>query len=83
LVCLAVVTLTNVFVYGAATYMRSHREEPMLPVSVVGAVVTLIAAQFGSRHDVFTAVFLYALVHVAISLPWTTKLFLSYRRRTA
>jgi hypothetical protein len=79
--CLALVTLANVFVYAAATYIRSHRQEPMLPVSVICAILTLVAAEFGSRSSLLMTVSGYAAVTLLISLPWTARLFLSFYRR--
>ncbi len=81
LACLAAVTVANTFVAAAATYMRAHKEEPMLPVSIATGVLTLAAAWFGSRHGVLPMMALYAAVTLLIALPWTARLFGRYRGR--
>lgn len=83
LACLAVVTVTNSFVFAAATYMRAHREEPMLPVSVVAGLLTLASAYIASMHSVVTTVAIYALITTVVVLPWTTRLFMNYYRQHA
>ncbi len=80
--CLAVVTLSNCFIFAAAAYMRAHKEEPMMWVSVVVGVATLAAAGIGSQYGAFTMMALYALVNIFVALPWTLLIFMRYYRRT-
>jgi len=81
IICLAIVTLSNCYVFAAAIYMRSHKEEPMMLVSVVSALATLTAAIIGAGYSVFTMMALYTSVVVGLTVPWTTILFLRYFRR--
>lgn len=81
MVCLALVTLSNCFIFAAAAYMRAHKEEPMMWVSVVSGVATLAAANIGSQYGVFAMMALYAVVNIFVALPWTTLLFFQYYRR--
>jgi hypothetical protein len=81
-VCLALTAVTNSFIFSAASYMRAHCEEPMLPVSVCVGLLTLAAVYFGSYHSVLLAVFLCTAITACIALPWTMYLFFSYLRRT-
>jgi len=83
LICLAWNTVVNVAVFCMATYMRAHREEPMLPVSIVTAVLTAAAALFGIGGGVFLVMLLSTLVTTAVTLPWTVKLFHVYHARAA
>lgn len=83
LACLAVLTSVNALIYSAAAYMRAHREEPMLPVSVVSGLLTLGCAYFASRQGTFPIMLCQAALTVLITLPWTLSLFQSYRRRDA
>lgn len=80
--CLAVVTLANCFIFAAAAYMRAHKEEPMMMLSIVTGVAALGAAAIGSKYNMFVMMASYALVTVGIALPWTAKLFFDYYRRT-
>src|SRR6185312_14780064 len=80
-ICLAIATLANCFIFAAASYMRAHKEEPMMLVSVVAGVVTLVAAIICSRYGVFVMMFLYALITVSLTLPWTIIIFIRYYKR--
>jgi O-antigen/teichoic acid export membrane protein len=82
ILCLALVTCANCFIIAAAAYMRAHKEEPMMVVSVVTGLATVAAATFGSRYGVFTMMAWYAVISIFIALPWTAVLFLRYYRRT-
>lgn len=81
LACLAVVTSANSIIFSVAAYMRAHREEPMLGLSLFGAAATLLIAWFGARHSVLVMSALYALLTAGILLPWSAALFFRYRRR--
>jgi len=78
LACIAVTAAVNTVVYGAASYMRAHRVEPMLTVSVVAAGLTLTAAYFASRHGMFPTMLLQAMITVFVCLPWTLFLFRNF-----
>lgn len=80
--CLAWVTAVNSAVFAMATYMRAHRQEPMLPVSVVTGVLTATVAYFGSRVGVLPMMLSYAAVTTFVTLPWTSVLFRCYYQRT-
>lgn len=83
LVCIALATCANVVVYGAAAYMRSHRVEPMLPVSVAGGLLVMLTSWFASQHSSFLTMLLQAAVTCLLSLPWTLLLFRKFRRAGA
>jgi hypothetical protein len=83
LVCLAWVTIVNSVIFAAAVFMRAHREEPMLGVSVVTALLTASAAWYGSRYGVFPLMICYASVGTFVALPWTLVLFKRYANRTS
>lgn len=51
---------------AAAVYMRAHREEPMLPVSVVSALLTLAVVTL-LRHDVPSMMFGYSAISACFS----------------
>jgi hypothetical protein len=75
---LAVVSVVNSFINGAAVYMRAHKKEPMLVPSVVGGILTLGIAYFGSMVNSLLPVVLWALSTVLIGLPWTIWLFIPF-----
>ena len=81
--CLAFAAVVNSFISAAAIYMRAHKVEPMLLPSIVGGVLCLLAAYFGSQVGVRLTVALYASITALVGLPWTIHLFLPYFRREA
>lgn len=83
LILLAITTIVNSLIFGMATYMRAHREEPMLAQSIAVGLLTASAVYLGSKYGVFAMMFLYMTVTVIISLPWTILLFIRYCRRQA
>jgi hypothetical protein len=76
---LALATVTNAVVFALATYMRSHKQEPMMKVSVSMALLTLAIAHWASRDGVLLVAQLYGLVTMLIALPWTFCLYKNYR----
>lgn len=80
---LALVTIANSVVFSFALYMRAHKEEPMLPISVGSGVLTLLALYIGARFGVNTMMAMYAAVTIFITLPWTAAVFVKYFRRDA
>lgn len=79
--CLAVVTLVNCFIFAAAAYMRAHKEEPMMWPSIGSGILTLIAAVIGSTYGILPMMELYMLISVFVALPWTIFIFNRYFRR--
>jgi hypothetical protein len=82
LICFALVTIINSFVFVAAVYMRAHKEEPMLRLSVVMGLLTGVAAWFGSQHSTLGMTVAYALLNIIVSLPWSIILFIRYYKRS-
>lgn len=77
---IACASTVNTAVYAAAVYMRAHREEPMLPVSVASALLT-IAIVLLLRADVPRMMLGYAAIGACVTLPWTLALLRRYRAR--
>jgi hypothetical protein len=77
---IACAVTANSVVYAAAVYMRAHREEPMLPVSVVTALLIFIL-NILCKDDVSSMMLGYAVICVCVSLPWTLLLFQRYLAR--
>ncbi len=79
---LAAVCVINCVIFSVATYMRAHREEPMLPLSVASGLATALIAYFGSMHSVLLMSIAYLVMNLTLALPWSMRLFLQYFRRT-
>ena len=78
---LAIAVIANSVISSAATYMRSFREEPMLPVSIGTAALTCLAVYVGSDVNVTIMLALYAGITAGITLPWTMMVFRRYSVR--
>lgn len=79
--CLGAVCVVNCAIFSVATYMRAHREEPMLPVSVASGITTALIAYFGSMRGVLPMSVGYLVMNLALALPWSMGLFVRYYRR--
>ncbi len=82
LVVLAIVTTINSAIFSMAIYMRAHREEPMLTLSIVVGILTACVVYIGISYGVLIMMFLYMTITFFISLPWTIWLFVNYYKRT-
>jgi len=80
---LAWATVVNVIVYSAATYMRAHREEPMVAVSVVAGLLTVAMLYATASSHLSTMMAMYAAIGTFVGLPWTFLLFRRYAKRHA
>jgi hypothetical protein len=70
LLCIGTVTIVNSFLFTAASFMRAHLEEPMLTASIVGGVIVIFIAWFGSQVSVLTMMVGYTIQTVFIGVPW-------------
>lgn len=82
LIVLAIATVANSMIFSMAIYMRAHREEPMMPLSVVMGILVACVIYIGSAYSTYIMMFLYMLVCLFIALPWTLWLFIKYLNRT-
>lgn len=80
LLWLACATIINTLIYAAASYMRAHREEPMLTISIITALLTVAVLLLLQTH-VSHMMMGYAMICFFISLPWTAWIFQRFRLR--
>lgn len=73
---LAAASFANVVLYCQATYLRSHKEEPISLISIASAFVTILCLIFGATVSADLALLLYLLVLVFMTLPLVTIVFL-------
>ena len=66
------------FAGGCAT---AHKEEPMMYLSIVCGLLTVVSIYFAAKESSLLVMQLYTLIILIVSLPWTIKLFLNYYRR--
>lgn len=80
LALLALASIANCVIFSTAAYMRAHRREPMMPVSVCWAAATTVAAWQLSKFGLLEMSAGYAGITVLGALPWTLLLFRHYVR---
>lgn len=71
--------LSDQFVNSWATYLRCHKKEPFLMLSVVmGALCAFSTFHFGKHYGLYGIVLGYALLKILVSLPWA---YIIYRKK--
>lgn len=81
LACLAWVTIVNCVIFTAAIFMRAHREEPMVAMSIVCSGSICVVAWLWSPYGALSMMKGYAAVLTLISLPWTLWILRGYLAR--
>ncbi len=62
-------------IYAMAIYVRAHKEEPFVIISILSGLTSVILIFFGSYFGVFWAIFLYSFSILFVALPLTTIIF--------
>lgn len=71
-------SLANHFVGAWATYMRCHKQEPLVLQSVVVSILVMTSTfLFGRYFGVIGVTLGYSIITVFVSLPWTYFIFKS------
>lgn len=64
-----------------ATYLRCHKQEPFLGLSVVmGILCSISTLVFGTRYGVIGITLSYCCIKVFIALPWSYNIFITKRK---
>jgi O-antigen/teichoic acid export membrane protein len=80
-VFLGLTTIVNQIVFSLASYLRSHKKEPLLVCSLVGGVLTLIASYFCAKwFGIRGMVISNFLLTLFVGLGWVTYIFVQKRR---
>lgn len=68
--------------YCQTAYLRAHKQEPLLPLSVVTSLLMgIMVWGLGSQFGPIGAAASYLTVTVGISLPWQTAIFIRFRSK--
>ncbi|MFO0807408.1 MAG: hypothetical protein U0746_02160 [Gemmataceae bacterium] len=79
---LAVVTIVNQIVFAEAAYLRAHKQEPFLLLSIVAGVLIALGTYFlGRAYGAAGILSAYFAVSVFVSLGGGTVVFLAKRRQ--
>lgn len=81
LACLSLATVVNCVIYGMATFVRAHKEEPLLIQSIVSAIIMVPAVYFGSYAGITQMMMAFTFVLTLVALPWVAAIFWRYYRR--
>lgn len=79
LVFLALSSVANTAVFSLAAYMRAHREEPLVVLSVAIALLISASLYLVAGYGLLAIVSTYAAINVFIALPWCFFIFRRYR----
>jgi O-antigen/teichoic acid export membrane protein len=84
LLLLAAAALASHAVYAEAIYLRAHKQEPFMKLSVLnGALITAAALLTVPTFGLWAAVVSYSAVTIFVSLPIGTYIFVQSRRSYA
>lgn len=78
LALLGVTSCCNMVIFALATFMRIHKEEPMLWNSLICGALVAIVTWFTSFYGAQTVVLGYFAIILGLSLPWAGLLFRRY-----
>lgn len=78
--CLLVATIVNIAVTAEAIYLRAHKQEKFLPVSIASAMLTVPAAYLFGKHFAAAGIAIgYMSIMIVVNLGWGSYVFQKYR----
>ena len=77
---LCIASLAKGVVYCLSTYLRAHRDDPYMPLSIFTSILTIIAVLYFSQIS-FGAMLLSYLTVSAISLIVAIQIFKNYKKK--
>ncbi|QXF36023.1 hypothetical protein CE143_24705 [Photorhabdus luminescens] len=81
LLMLFIISIFNHFIFCAATYMRAHKQEPMVWNSLITSIINVLLMFLFAKISSTAVIASYAFVIIAISFPWTLITFLRFIKR--
>lgn len=80
-VCMALANLANQVIFAFATYLRCHKKEPLLALSIVmGTLVCISTVVLGNKFGVVGITAGYCVLTCFVSLFWTMLVFFRKRK---
>lgn len=77
---LMLATLLNYITYAQSTYLRAHKEDPFLLISLISAgLIAVLTLVFGKEYGAVGVMSGYLSVCTVIGFGWGSKIFLSKR----
>lgn len=78
---MAIGSTVNSYIFSAATFMRSHRTEPMLLQSIAGAILTAMLISYAAEISMEKLMLGNAAIITLVGLPWTQYTLTKFRNR--
>ena len=79
---IGIITVINSVIFNLASFMRAHREEPMMLQSLTMGILTALDIYLFMEKGILTVLVIYLIITIAIALPWTVINFIKYKNRT-
>ncbi len=80
IVILCIASLSKGIVYCLSTYLRAHRDDPFMPLSIFTSILTIIAVLYFSKIS-FNAMIISYLIVSSISLLIAIQIFNNYKKK--
>lgn len=78
---IALTTIVNQIIFSMAAYLRSHKEEPLLANSIVGAILTIVLGYFSTHWYGIGGMVIFNFVSTfLIGFGWVTYVFVTKRK---
>lgn len=77
---LSLITVANSIIFSLATYIRAHKEEPLMLQSISTALLIGVGTYLLANQALEYVITFYTSVIIFFSLPWCLYIFLKYRR---
>lgn len=79
---LILATILAYVTYGQATYLRAHKEEPFMLISLISAaLIGGFTVMLGKEYGSTGLMAVYAAVYSIVGVGWGSKIFFSKRRK--
>lgn len=81
LMCLALVSVANSGIFAVASFVRAHKEEPLLAMSITSGLMTALTVWLCAPLGAITVMASYLAITILVALPWTLYVLKSYISR--
>jgi hypothetical protein len=75
--------VTSSIIYAQALYVRAHKVEPFVNVSIIVGFISVGLIFLGSLVNINWVVFMYSASIIFISFPLTTSIFLKFYKKNS
>ena len=76
--CIAAATIINTVIFAATFFMRAHRREPLVWMSVLLATLVAPSVFVTAQYGLLAPTAVYLLLNASVGLPWALIVFKRY-----